>query len=298
MSNVGVVIPVGPGREENLRMTLGSLAEQTIQPAVILLVFDGPEATISTADLPRRTELHFITTDRKHEPGLEQPRNVGVRTLPDKCKDVWFIDSDIVLRPDAHAQLLHTRTISGEDCIIIAPYDWLPEHLRDFTWDGVAGMHNDPRWPSFEEYPADYVSRGKLNDGLACFSGNLMWSRAEFERVGGFWNEIHHGRCEDGELGLRAVAEGVPIAFCREARGFHLAHPINTQLAMQRNARDVPMLNARHPWVEQGGLVVVDKDGKRFDQRCPACQTLINTIDYWTHTATCGAALVLPDGLA
>jgi hypothetical protein len=70
-------------------------------------------------------------------------------------------------------------------------------------------------------------------------------------------------------------------------------------LARERNARDVPMLNDRHPWVEQHGVYVVERDGKRFDQRCAACGELVNTIEYWAHRATCGTVpaeeIILPD---
>lgn len=285
MSKVGVVIPVGPGRIENLDMVLRSIADQYHQPDEVMVVFDGPESDPADGwEWATPIRVSTITTEYKHVPGREQPRNVGVRHLPQDVTDVWFLDSDVIVGPGALMELVRTRALVGPDAVICAPYDWLAEgHPRA----PLAHLRNDPRWPSFDEYPDDYVSRGKLNDGLACFSGNLMWNRAEFERVGGYWNDLHHGRCEDGELGLRAVAEGVPIAFSKRARGWHLAHPINFQLARERNTRDVPMLNARHPWVEAGGLVVVDRDGKRFDQRCAQCGDLINTIEYWEHAAQC-----------
>jgi hypothetical protein len=101
-----------------------------------------------------------------------------------------------------------------------------------------------------------------LNVGLACFSGNLIWPLLDFKRIGGFWNELHHGRCEDGELGLRAVAQGIPISYASLARGWHLDHPTDVAEKMRRNARDVPMLNERHPWVAGHDVFVVEEDGR------------------------------------
>lgn len=294
--NMAAVIPVGPGRRENLELVLDCVVRQTDPVAGIVLVFDGPEANPGALDLPSWTIDHppIITyqTDQKHEPGHEQPRNLGA-AIADQNFDithVWFLDTDVMVGPTCVTHYHAAMTTVYTDRILIGPYDWLPPGIRDFGQLDESQYRNDPRWPSFDEHDTDYVSREKLNDGLACFSGNLVWPIDEFKRVGGFWNDIHHGRCEDGELGLRAVAEGVPIGFVRNARGWHLWHPVNQELAMQRNARDVPMLNARHPWVEAGGLVVVDKDGKRFDQRCEECGELVNTGDYWNHKAAHGGA--------
>jgi hypothetical protein len=124
--------------------------------------------------------------------------------------------------------------------------------------------------------------------------GNLLWPVGEFQRVGGFWSELYHGRCEDGELGLRAVAMDVPISFCAEARGWHLWHPRNQAEAMRRNQRDVPMLNARHPWVQGSGIFVIDRDGKAFAVLCMTCSAEIMTNEWWAHSSSCGHTHTLP----
>jgi GT2 family glycosyltransferase len=277
---VGVVIPVGPGREENLKACLAALDEQTVEPHNIVVVFDGHVAEVDLR--PHDANLVGWVVP-KHHPGMEQPRNKGVRVLDPAVEAVWFLDSDVLVEPTALEKLLE-KWKPGR--VVLAPYEWLPEGQREPDPE----LHNDPRWAMFREERWDgehYVSTGELNVGLACFSGNLMWDINEFQRVGGFWSEIHHGRCEDGELGLRAVAEGIPMAVAREARGYHLWHPINTELAEARNARDVPMLNERHPWVEGDELFVVQRDGKRFEELCPKCRELINTGEIWEHLATC-----------
>ncbi len=143
----------------------------------------------------------------------------------------------------------------------------------------------------------------KLNVALGCFGGNLVWPISRFRCVGGFHPELHHGRCEDGELGLRAASYRIPMVLVPEARGWHIAHNIDVELAKVRNERDVPLINKWHPWVEEKGLVVTDEDGARFDFVC-RCGAQVNTLLMWDHVAThaTGVAendleLILPEGL-
>lgn len=285
------MIPVGPGRQPNLQVVLKCIARQTVKPAGIVVVQDGfdtgenwsgPIMTLACA---------------KHEPGMEQPRNIGVRLLREHCPDtthVWFLDSDIHVGPRCLAELELALACGDEQRIIAAPYDWLPQGERPTPGHEFMAERNDPRWPNFERYGPAAALTNDLSAGLACFSGNLLWPIDEFMRVGGFWSELHHGRCEDGELGLRAVAMGVPISFASRARGAHMWHAVNVGLALERNARDVPMLNARHPWVQGADVFMVDRDGKAFDVRCSKCHEQIPTIGWWAHAEACGVTPALP----
>lgn len=299
MIRLAVVIPATKGREENLELVISSLRAQEVYPAPpIAVVDDGGELEFS----PLVHDVDLIRTE-KHSPGMEQPRNIGVRWAEAKFRatHVWFIDSDVVVGQAALAEI--TAALRQESSrVLVAPYDWLPAGLRPTTpvgkdhrfWGRAAATRNDPRWAMFDASPVDREYRDDLSAGLACFSGNLVWPIAHFKRVGGFWAEIHHGRCEDGELGLRAVAMEVPISFVAAARGFHLHHPVNHGLAVERNARDVPMLNERHPWVERGAVFMTDRDGAAFDVRC-RCGLTVPTIQWWQHAADCSATgLELP----
>jgi len=286
----GVVIPVGAGRLGNLVAVLKSLAIPGVDaPEHCVLVLDGEHAAV---EVMCNEELHDFFDSlpfpiaeieiEKHEPGDEQPRNIGVRELADTtdCTHAWFLDSD-VLAPFALGEFRHAHAAVDLDRVLIGPYEWMPAGART----PMADLHNDTRWPLFHEHGPEYVSRGELNVGLACYSGNLVWPIEEFTRIGGFWNELHHGRCEDGELGLRAVAEDVPISLAARARGFHIDHPVNHEEKLRRNERDVPMLDQRHPWLQGHGVFVVERDGRRFEQRCGDCGEIVNTADWWGHAA-------------
>lgn len=284
-----VVIPVGAQRLQNLLFVLETLNKQTSKLALVVLVCDGPDAHIK-AEMPYKLPTAVFGCP-KHEPGKEQPRNLGVRLIEDlKQRDmrfagithVWFLDTDVIVRPRALEMYERAMEEDPTPRILVGPYDWLPPDVRE----PVEDLKNDPRWVTFDEYGPKDIFTGDLSAGLGCFSGNLVWPIELFSRVGGFWNDLHHGRCEDGELGLRAVAMGMPISFVPEARGWHLHHERNIEWIVQANARDVPMLNERHPWVEGEGLFVVEEDGKRFNCRCPICGEEMNTAEIWAHQGT------------
>jgi len=287
---LGVVIPATYGREDNLELVLASLRQQGYPETPVVVVDDGGGLRWPPNDAVLDVDVMRVP---KHQPGMEQPRNLGVRLLASKFPDVThvhFLDSDVVLEQGAHAEILDALS-QDSDRVLVCPYDWLAPGIRpdggwpEF-WANATVERNDPRWAMFYASPVDRVYRSDLSAGLACFSGNLVWPVDRFQHVGGFWSEIHHGRCEDGELGLRAVAMEVPISFVAAARGFHLAHPVNTNMALERNARDVPMLNERHPWVERGAVFLTDRDGAAFDVRC-GCGEVVHTIQWWEHAAAC-----------
>lgn len=279
---VGCVIPTAENRLENLELVLQSLAEQIYQPEHVVVVCDG----FSIEEDQRRPEVTYVSTS-KHEPGMIQPRNIGVRTLEvlggAKCNYVWFLDSDCLTVPNTLAEYHYAfNEAPAIDRIFIGPYEWMGgSRVVEPT------LKNDMRWDMFDRYGRRTTFIGHLGVALGNFSGNLVWPINEFKRVGGFWNMLHHGRCEDGELGIRACAMNVPMCLVKDARAFHMQHEVNTASVVARNERDVPMINERHPYVEGEGLVVVDQDGKRFNYQCPYCGEEINTAEIWSHDSKC-----------
>lgn len=290
------VIPVAPGRDENLTAVLECLAAQEYQPKATILVCDGEEAWLD----PRGAYSipTVIVRAPKHQPGMDQPRNLGVRaidTLRQSNSEQFgsithaaFLDTDILVRPDWLRHYADAIVAGGQEGVWYGPYDWLHPGQREIPEDNE-NLDRDPRWPMFEEFSGPDRYYGDLSKGLGCFSGNLVWNINDFKDVGGFWNELHHGRCEDGELGLRATAMGIPIGLVKEARGWHLYHDRNPGWIGGTNAIDVPKINARHPWVEGEDLFVVEEDGKRFNVRC-ACGWEGNTALIWQHESECRKA--------
>lgn len=283
----GVVMTVGAGREDNALLAIEHLLQMSEEPYEIVLVLDGDDVHIPFD--PRFTRVNIA----KHQPGEEQPRNVGVRNLSPACTHAWFLDSDILVEPDVLRCYRQAAEQEGYGVILVGTYEWMPEGMR---WP-AAEIENDPRWAMFHER-GQGATTGELGVALGNFGGNLVWPISEFTRIGGFHRMLHHGRCEDGELGLRAASHLIPMSLVAGARGYHMAHPVNHELAMERNRRDVPMLNSWHPWVEGKGLIVTEADGARFDFIC-RCGAQVNTLEMWAHEAECnGSSLILPDGTA
>ena len=279
MPKIGCVIPVGDGREENLKLCLQSIMGQTRRPDEIVVVFDGPSAVIESPPV-LDINIKWAVTPEKYSPGKEQPRNVGVWALED-CDAVWFVDSDVIVGTEC-LENLEYKWRPGR--VVVGPYEWLPPGQKIPDWE----LFNDGRWPMFEEdrwKDPEWACIGDISVGLGSYSGNLLWDVPAFKRVGGFWNVLTRG--EDGELGLRSVALGVPIQVEPDARGWHVWHEVNLPYILECNAYSVPLIDERHPWVQGKGIFMVDEDGKRFDQLCPTCNTLINTGAYWEHRKTC-----------
>lgn len=279
MPRIGVVIPAVEGRLDNLRLCLAYLADQTHPIEHLVIVCDGWSLDVNDIDAQL---MPTIVSIPKHEPGREQPRNVGARFLFDTCTHVWFVDSDVIMCDNA-LELYIEALAHNPNGLIYGPYDWMAPGERLIKWD----LQNDPRWEMFRSFEIDQVETNSLGVALGCFSGNLVWNLDEFKRVGGFWNELHAGRCEDGELGIRACAMGVPMSIQRKARGWHVHHPINSAAITKKNSRDVPMINERHPYIQEQGIIVADRDGKRFEQICEICGNPINTLEYWGHVDKC-----------
>lgn len=290
----GIVVTAGANRLENLQRTL-PLAENEIASypdPQIVCVLDGEDAWPMANELYKVAPLTQFVFAQKHEPGREQPRNLGVRALDESVKQVWFLDSDLVFDSGVLDAFMRSWTFGGPG-ILIGPYDWgAPGAIQ------IGGQLEmaDPRNAAFELYgDTDRISEGHgsgrgeiIGAALACFGGNLLWPRDWFEEIGGFHPELHHGRCEDGELGLRSAEHGLPMGYVKHARALHVWHPRNMQWILRANEIDVPKLNRMHPWVQNDGLRVVPEDGLRFNFICPHCGDSINTGLYWGHYATCG----------
>lgn len=286
---VGVVMPIGPGREDNVRSTLESLAAMTELPYIVVLVLDGPDASrpdyLESLPFP----AYAYRTAEKHHPGMEQPRNVGVRLMPDSVSHVWFLDSDILVTGEALSSYVTmeadlARRYKANACVMIGPYyELLPPGQRA----PIPEMKEDPRWPMFEERDGE-VTVGELGTALGCWSGNLVWPIDRFKEIGGFDSRLHHGRCEDGELGIRTARHRIPIVCVAAARGWHLHHERNMDWILATNAIDVPLIHAWHGAAEEyQGLVPVPTEGVRLEYACPHCEQLVNTGEIWSHQVNC-----------
>lgn len=278
---LGVVITVAAGRERNIKMTLDYLKED-YEVAAVMLVLDGVD--VAPPESPRFHCPIYSFTATKHQPGMEQPRNLGVRHLMKDHPDlshVWFLDSDVLVKPDTCLFYRAAASKAGMDCILIGPYEWMAPGVEEPQPE----LYNDMRWPMFRERGGERIVKD-LSVGMGNFGGNLVWPVNKFTEVGGFHPDLFHGRCEDGELGARATLLGVPMCLVPRARGWHVWHDRNEALIFQRNSIDVPKIDAMHPWIHEKGFVVAEADGLRFDYQCSVCGEQVNSALMWEHAET------------
>lgn len=278
---VSVVIPATQNRLDNLDRVLQSLGEQTYPIDRITVVCDG---WVPRTPFDYYGQEGYAISINKHEPGQEPPRNVGVRWTDMDSNYVWFLDSDVIVGPDTLEAYYRAFCVTRAfDKVMIGPYEWMPPGKTEPDRE----LRNDPRWDMFGRFTNKSVFQNNLGVALGNFSGNLVWPKHEFKRIGGFWWQLSAGRVDDGELGIRAAAMGIPMVLVPEARGWHIAHEVNAQWVFETNAREVPMINERHPYIEEQGLIVRDHDGKRFNIVCKNCGEEINTLDIWKHGEKC-----------
>lgn len=287
MRNYGVVIPCAESRIENVKMCINNIFDLDLKPKAIVVVCDGFDPKNVKEEFIENDILHFVYNE-KHIPSTttEQPKNRGVRfidsilnqELKDKINYIWFLDSDIIV--DKNCLSEYDKALKYEENrILIGPYEWLPYGVRQIEHN----LMNDPRWPMFQKYDYTYTADSEIEFALANFGGNIIYPLEEFKRVGGFWNELSAGRVEDGEMGLRCASMGVPMTVVPKARGWHLDHPVNMQWKLETNAKEVPKINERHHWVEEKGIIMVEKDGKRFDWVDPKTGNQVNTLEIWNR---------------
>jgi hypothetical protein len=265
------------GRDENTLRT-AELATKTIALQTVVYIDGAHPSNQFMYDLDQfGVDVYH---DSKYEPstGMIQPRNRGVEYLDPEINQVWFLDSDLVWEEDPLE--VFRDAWDHRDRIMIGPYDWMaPGETK--PWGRLE--LSDGRWASFNEFNQREELVRDLGAGLACFGGNLLWPRRAFEEIGGFSPDLFHGRCEDGELGLRAVEAGIPMSLVQDARAWHVSHPKNMEWILAANRRDVPLLDAWHPWVHLQGVHPVEEDGCRFNFTCQICGVDLNTWYLWSH---------------
>jgi hypothetical protein len=308
IEKLGVVMPVSAGRRDNVELALEHLGRSTgiaeHERLVITVVCDGADAWEECKSLspPPGTRLDVVGMN-KHTPGHEPPRNFGLRTLTEMLpviEWVWFLDSDVIVEPGALEAFRDALDGREPDGVLCGPYDWGEPGLRELVPRGNPRIAiDDYRWAMFDEHGPEEKLRHHLGAALANFSGNLVWPVKEFQRTGGFHINLSAGRVDDGEYGVRAAVNGLATSFVAQARGLHVAHPVNMEWVLATNTREVPLINEWHPYIEQLGVIPVHEDGIRLNMICQECGEEINTLAIWDHIATHRNAdpayLTLPD---
>lgn len=219
MKALTVVVLTSPGREDNLRLCLTTLAGQT-QPAEEILVIDdgsaGGRAIAAECDLP----LHYH--GRPNDANRSRSRNLGAAHA--RHAGLVFLDGDMLLNP--HALAYYRLYLSqlpqavifgyhGNDSTRLQPSALLPGqrvHARDERFpllDGHLTVH-----PHLAQRPQDFT-----------WSASFALQARDYAALGGFDERFEGWGFEDFDFGARAVNAGLKLDFSLDVWAEALPHP-------------------------------------------------------------------------
>lgn len=240
---VSVIIPCH-NAEAYLAQTLGSVLRQTHRAHEIIVVDDdSSDESVSVLARFAASRPELVRPIRLACNSAARARNVGAAESDGDA--ILFLDADDVLGPDALAGLVAALEGAGE---AIAACAW---QRLEFVQD---------RWIS---RPPSCSPRCHDQDDLAAWLSGwyvppcaLLWSRRAFAGTGGWDERITVN--DDGDLVMRALADGVSLR--RAARGvaYYRRHP-TPHTSLSGRGRTEPGLASR--------LEVVGKIAQRLGER-------------------------------
>lgn len=205
---ISVVVPCH-NAAPYLAQTLGSVLDQTHPPVEVIVVDDG--STDGSLALARRFEERsggVVRVLAQEKAGAPAARNHGAMATTGEA--LMFLDADDVLGPDTLAALAEALPPAG-----FAGCRWRRLELIDGRW---------------MSRPASCAPRRPDQDALAGWLTGwyyppcaMLWSREALAHIGG-WDESLTIN-QDGDLVMRALAAGLPLAETAAGSAFYRRAP-------------------------------------------------------------------------
>jgi len=217
------VIPVY-NRRANLYLILHGLIAQTCKDFEVIVCDDGSD------DKPLEVlggfEKYFPVKYYRHARDgyrVSLARNQGVRLARRGTTHIWFLDSDVVLNPQAVENAFRLLA-SRPETVITGKYNWLRN--RETTPALVMD------WEAFKDVGTIADQRkGWDNDGKevpcsgAALSGNLIIPMQAFHATGGFDEDMGGVGGEDCEFGYALNFRNFMMLLSEGIGGLHISHP-------------------------------------------------------------------------
>ena len=216
------VIPVY-NRRNNLWLTLHGLAYQTCKDFEVVVCDDG--STDSPLDILGGFDKYFPVKYYRHARGGYRvclARNQGVRLSRQDTTHIWFLDSDVVLNPQA-VENAYGILRARPGVVVAGRYDWLrarettPALIKD--WEAFKDVYtrDDGRtapWNDTVEVPCSGAAR----------SGNLIIPIKAFFATGGFDEDLEGVGGEDCEFGYALHFQDYMMVMSESIGGLHMDH--------------------------------------------------------------------------
>lgn len=265
---VAMIIPTH-NRKNNLLCVLAALSKQTVQPDEIIVVDDRSNDGTGQAffnqygGVPLFKYVYNPPTYVGWNASI--PRNLGAKVVSRDVDLLWFLDSDVILPPNAVEETLKAYQTGSDKRVLIGAYHSLVP--QEFTaqdvidrfddvinnkfprkhFDQVGFMTNikDIRQVSFDKAATSQEEFYSFTDALACFGGYLLIPKKIFYLAGGYDEEIEAG-CEDGDFGITLYETGIKFSYLKESCGYHIPHQQPSGRTNVEIVENVRKLNEKH----------------------------------------------------
>ena len=297
-SGVGVVIPTC-NRRENLALLLSSLSVQTTTAFHVVVAddgsTDGTREMVTTAAVSElwQGRLDWVGCGPDQGVRTGRARNIGTANLRPNTSLVVFLDSDLVLQPEAIETFtrLHRQHPSA---VLAGLVEWLSpgshHNVQQAINTGALGeLRKQVPTGTPRRVEGTFVGT-ELRTGLFEHVGrtvpllpewalplNSAWPTSTYWSIHGFDERMSGYGYEDMEIGSRACEAGVRCLPSDDLWALHVWHPKHPS-AMHENQRNLDYYLRRHgrhrlietdvDWslwfhyhAERGGTVMVSNDG-------------------------------------
>jgi len=200
---VSVVVPVR-NDPDHLRACLESLQASSFDAFEVIVVDDA--STNETGEVARATNVRVVRLDAQSGPA--RARNLGAETAQGQY--LFFIDADVLVRPDTIDQ-------------VVAAF------RRDSTVDAIIGSYDrSPGQPNlvsqYKNLFHHFVHQNGREEASTFWTGCGAIKRSVFLEIGGFDTSYQRPCIEDIELGARLHEAGRRIRLEKSIQVKHMKH--------------------------------------------------------------------------
>lgn len=248
---LSVIVPTR-SRYGNLINTLEALFNQSLDKSQYEVIVSDDNSTDETQSVINqfkgRGNLKYIFSNvpKPHTWNASVVRNSGALLADSSTRAYIFVDSDVVLPPNALTNYDEDLNMNPHR-VIIGSYDFTTQNgdrVQYKDGNGNVTAEGDIRSKKFTESNPDQVFN-TVFDGLACFGGNICIPKDIFWSVGGFDVDVGIG-LEDGSMGLKLWMNKTNFSYDDRVRGKHQWHETPKDRFPSDMKQHIDALNLKH----------------------------------------------------